>query len=59
MKAIELIAVVKRTSYQSLVPYYRAMLLFLELPTDALRLAMALKVDLETRGFRDVYKTTT
>ncbi|PYH81201.1 hypothetical protein BO82DRAFT_268656, partial [Aspergillus uvarum CBS 121591] len=48
MKAIKLIAVVKRASYQSLVPYHRAMFLFLELPREALRLAAALKIDLDT-----------
>ncbi|PWY86724.1 hypothetical protein BO70DRAFT_422338 [Aspergillus heteromorphus CBS 117.55] len=48
MQAIRVIAVVKRARYQSLVQYARAMFLFLEIPTDARRLAAVMEVDLET-----------
>ncbi|KAB8069143.1 hypothetical protein BDV29DRAFT_183313 [Aspergillus leporis] len=47
-KAIQIIAVVKRARYHNVVQYHEAMFLFLEFPVDTSKLALALKVDIDT-----------
>jgi hypothetical protein len=48
MKVIQTIVVVKCARYEGVLHYHEAMLLFLELLADMLRLVPAFKVDLAT-----------